>query len=225
MIRAIVFDMDGVLVDSELLHLRALKITFAVMGVVLTEAACRQNMGRSTRDFLKTIIGDHGLEVSLDSVYIDHKRRLLQLYRNHVKPMEGATDLISMCQRAGIKLALASSSDKELIDVVLSKFSWQSIFKVVVSGEDVEKPKPHPAIFVKSADMLGFHPSECLAIEDSSAGVQSALAAGMICVGFKSPHSPYQDFRGADLILDDLSELNIEHWVVDSGKRDEQVKE
>jgi HAD superfamily hydrolase (TIGR01509 family) len=164
-------------------------------------------------DFLRALIDSYGLPQSPENVYSKHKRHLVELYRKQVELMTGVVDLVNGFQRMGIGLALASSSGHDLIEVVLKKFELESFFKIVVSGEDVERSKPNPGIFTKAARKLGIPASECLAIEDSSAGVQAALAAGMMCVGFRSPHSPNQDLTGADLITDDLTALQADTLV------------
>ena len=205
--------MDGVLVDSEPLHLRALKMTFATVGIMLTRSEAQANMGRSTRDFLKEVFNRHHITRSPDEVYRDHKRRLLQLYQKNVIPIDGALERIQDIRASGLKLALASSSDRDLIDTVLTKFSLHSTFHVVVSGEEVDRAKPYPDIFFKSAVLLELDPSECLVIEDSEAGVRAATTAGMICIGFQSPHSHSQNLNDAHIIVDRLSSSEIDRLV------------
>jgi len=202
--------MDGVIVDSEPLHVRAERQTLASYGVELVEQELQSYMGRTSAMLLSDFIEKYRLDATLEEIYPKHKANLLRLYRDEVQPITGALELISDLTRAKVDLALASSSDKDLISSVLEKFNLSSFFKVVVSGEEMEQTKPHPGIFLEAARRLGYDPEECVVIEDSNAGVRAAKSAGIPCVGFQSPHSKNQDLSEADLIIDDLRAVDTE---------------
>ena len=107
-------------------------------------------------------------------------------------------------------LAMASSNTRKAIDKVMDIFSLSKYIKVSVSGEEVEKGKPNPEIFLKAAKKLGVEPKNCLIIEDTFVGIQAAKAAGMKCIGFKNPNSGDQDLSGADLVVESFKELSVD---------------
>ncbi len=210
MLRGVIFDMDGVIVDSEPLHLQAEKKLFDSFGVTLTDKELQGYMGRSPRVLLESIIERYGFNTSFEELYPVHQKNLLQLYDEKAELFPRLMDLVKILKSSHIDMAVASSSSKSLISLVLKKFHLSFYFKVAVSGDEVKRPKPNPDIFLETVSKLGHHPSECVVIEDSTAGVQAAKSAGAACVGFRSPHSGNQDLKTADIIVDDLSLLNIE---------------
>ncbi|MFH1942555.1 MAG: HAD family phosphatase [bacterium] len=213
MLRAVVFDMDGVIVDSEPLHVEAEKQTFALFGIDVVEDELRKYMGRTSRILLEDFIERYQLDTTLEDLYSVHKMNLLRLYNDDVEVIPGVIRLIEELQSADVDLALASSSDHDLITSVLEKFQLAPFFKVVVSGEEMDRAKPHPDIFLETSRRLDIPPEMSIVIEDSNAGVRAAKAAGMVCIGFRSPHSHGQDLNEADLIVDDLKEIGYERLV------------
>ena len=208
--KAVIFDMDGVIVDSEPLHVEAEKQTLAPFGVKVETKELQAYMGRHTKEFLKDFITKLNLKTKVDKIYPKHKNNLLKLYRENVRPIPGALLLIGDMKAAGVDVAVASSSDRELIDLVIDKFHLHRFFRTVVSGEEIGQTKPYPEIFLEAARRLGYDPKDCVVIEDSQAGVQAAKAAGMVCIGFRSPNSHNQDLSEADLIINDLREIDFQ---------------
>jgi len=209
MLSAVIFDMDGVIVDSEPLHIKAEKKTLAPYGIDVDEKTLQSFMGRTSRVLLKSIIHDYRLNTTLDKIYPTHKENLRHLYSTELRLIPGIMTLLSDLQDAGIDMALASSTDLDLISVVLTTFTLHGFFRVVVSGEDVQRAKPHPDIFLETAERLGCLPEACVVIEDSRAGVQAAKGAGMTCVGFRSPHGQDQDLDQADVIVKAINEITL----------------
>lgn len=208
MLRAVIFDMDGVIVDSEPLHVKAERQTMAPYGVEVAEKEMQGYMGRTPKILLRELIKRYRLDAALETIYTSHKMNLLTLYQNEVEPIPGALGLICDLVREGKDLALASSSDNDLISVVLDKFCLSPSFNVVVSGEEVVRVKPYPDIFLEATRRLGYDSRECIVIEDSKAGVRASKSAGIPCVGFRSPHSKNQDLSEAEIIIDDLREID-----------------
>jgi beta-phosphoglucomutase len=118
-------------------------------------------------------------------------------------------DLIMDLHTHGIKLILASSAARRKIDKVFARFGLYPYFDEVISGEDFEFSKPHPAIFLEAVAKSGFEKSECIIIEDSTNGIQAAKAAGVYCIAYVSGHGLPQDTSGADKLITDFKELNI----------------
>lgn len=208
MLKAVIFDMDGVIVDSEPAHVKSERQLFAPYGIALSDEELQSYMGRSSWFLLEDIIRKYGIDAKAERLYPEHKKNLLQLYRETVEPIPGALELIGELKKKGVDLALASSSDRDLVLSVVEKFQLTSIFNVLVSGDEVERVKPHPDIFLKVVDRLGCSPRECVVIEDSQAGVQASNSAGVPCVGFRSPHSQTQDLSEASMVIDDLRTMN-----------------
>ncbi len=219
MLRAVIFDMDGVIVDSEPVHMEAERQTLSPYGIFLSDADLQNYMGRSTRYLLQDVVEKFDLNVTADELYPKHMCRLRRLYRESVDAIPGALALIDELKKQEIDLALASSSDKSLIDSVVDKFHLASSFHTIVSGEEVVRTKPDPEIFLETLNRLHRHPQECVVIEDSCAGVRASRAAGIPCVGFLSPHSGNQDLSEATAVVESLNIINAEwlHRLIESA--------
>ncbi len=209
MLRAVIFDMDGVIVDSEPLHVRAEKQTLKSMGIEATDEELRAFIGRTAKILFEDFIRRYELRISYEEIRQVHRQNLLRLFRDSVELIPGILPLFDSLKSSGILMAVASSSSEDLIQSVLDRFSLGTYFSVVVSGEKVEKPKPHPDIFLETQKQLGFLADECVVVEDSTAGVEAAHAAGIPCVGFTSPNSHLQDLSKASLIVHSMSMLNV----------------
>jgi len=212
LLQAVIYDLDRVIVDSDPLHIESERQILAPYGVELSDQELADYMGRSTRFLFRDIIQKYHLDTTVQGLYPDHMKNLLRLYEE-VEPIPGALDLIDDLLKHGIDLALASSSDKDLIASVVKKLHLASTFRVIVSGEEVERTKPYPDIFVETIRRLKHFPHECVVIEDSCAGVQASRNAGIPSVGFRSPHSGNQDLSDATRIIDSLEVIDHE-WLM-----------
>ena len=208
MLKAVIFDMDGVLIDSEPVHVKAEMKTFAAHGVKLTVEALQANMGKGMREFFAELIGKCELKIHVDDLVLEHKKTLAMLYSEEVAVMPGARELIDSCRNEALTLAVASSTDRDLILMILGKLKMLTVFDVIVSGEEVANYKPSPDIFLETVRRLNLLPEECVIIEDSSAGVNAAESARIPCIGFRSPNSGPQDLSSARLIVDSLTALD-----------------
>ncbi len=208
MLKAVIFDMDGVLIDSEPLHVRAIRDTLASHDVHMPLETLQGNMGRGARDFFEQYVDEYRLQVAALRLFEEMKSRLKRLFGEELQMMEGARELLSLCARDALDLAVASSTDADVLKMVLEKFQIAGMFKAVVSGQEVPRYKPDPDIFLETLKRLGANARECVVLEDSAAGVKAALSAGIPCVGFRSPHSGKQDLSGSALIVGHLSELD-----------------
>ena len=185
--RAMIFDMDGVLIDSEPLWRRAEIKCFGAVGLTLTEEDCLQTVGLRIDDvanywFERTPWSGVAPFVA-PSVIADHiVDEMVALIASEGVPAQGAQEAIEAVQADGWRIALASSSSQRLIDTVLESFGWQSYFEVVRSAENERHGKPHPAVYLAAVRELALEPIDCVAIEDSANGMTSALEAGVRCV-------------------------------------------
>ena len=210
MIRAIVFDMDGVLVDTEPLHIRAWKRLFGGMGVEVSEQEYLDAIGVADDDFVRKLIARHGLSHSVHEICGGKNSIYKEILREEVRPFPGALELLQALD-GQCPLALVSSSWRADVDIVLDKFGLRGFFKVVVVKEDVRKRKPDPEAFLMAAQALGVDAEACVAIEDSISGVTAAKAAGMTCLAVTSSIDAAR-LRHADLVLADIRQVG--EWIL-----------
>lgn len=206
---AFIFDMDGVIIDSELLHSRTKLDTCHHFGLPFDEKDLIHYMGRTSDDmFAEVIAREHRDDLRLEDL-VSYKREhyLSLILQGEAKPIPGAIDLIRALHQVHIPLALATSSWQKVMDAVLDSFAIRPYFQSVLSGSTLPKSKPDPTIYRLSAERLGVSPQTCMVLEDTKSGVTAAKRAGMYCIGFRSPHSGGQDLSLADRIVDKLSEI------------------
>ncbi len=209
MIEAVIFDMDGVLVDSEPLWREVEIEVFGAVGLALTEEQCLQTMGLRLDEVVRHWFG-HASEK--DVLAIEHRirERILEVVAERGAPMPGAREAVERVRAKGVRMALASSSPLRLIEVTLQRIGLDGRFEVVHSAESEPLGKPHPAVYLTTAEKLGVRPQRCLAIEDSLRGLVSAKAASMRCIAV--PTATHPGFALADLELSSLTELDDRAW-------------
>jgi beta-phosphoglucomutase family hydrolase len=210
MIKAVIFDLDGVLVESEHLHIEAEKQTLLKYGVQISSEELHRYTGTTASFMFTELIRRYKLNTTFKKIFDEKEKILFKLLKNNVKPTKGVMHLLIKLKRENIKLAVASSSHKKLINYLLEQIDIAGCFDFVVSSEDVAYGKPDPEIFLKAASGLSVGLDECLVIEDSKLGVEAAKKAGMKCVGYRNPHSGDQDLSEADIVIDSFSKLSLE---------------
>lgn len=208
MIRAVIFDMDGVIVDSEPLHFKAEKMMMEYYGKGISDEELNNYVGVANPEMWAELRKKYRLAAALEEILekqLSFKKDLFR--RSELKPTEGVNELLQKLRSGGIGIALASSSPRELIELLLDKLGIKDSFDVVVSGEEVKHSKPAPDIFLEAAGRLGIEPASCLVIEDAKHGVKAAKLAGMYCVGFRNPNSGNQDLSLADAVVRSMREI------------------
>ena len=208
MIPALIFDLDGLLADTECLHCRAYQMALFEHGVELGDLDYAEHWVRFGKGIAEWL--------SLRSLALDpHTLRLrkaehyLNLVASSLRPMEGALELLDSFH-GRTKFALASSSYRDAIDGVLAGLGIAHYFEIIVSGLDVEQVKPAPDIFLKAARHLGVEPSNCLVLEDAEKGVMAAHCAGMRCIAVPNQYTRHHDFSKATRICASLKEITPE---------------
>lgn len=210
MIKAVIFDMDGVIVDSEPVHFQVERALFADLGIELSRKMHDAFVGTTPEAMWGELKRKYGFAESIEEMEAARVRRIREAFENgEVRLVKGCVDLIKRLHFEKFRLGLASSSPREHIDAVLQRFDLVQFFDVVLSGEEVSNGKPAPDIFLEAAKRLGVDAAECLVIEDSRNGVSAAKAAGMKCVGFQNPASGEQDLSKADEIIEDFGDFDV----------------
>lgn len=210
MLKGIIFDMDGVLINSEPFHYRAWKETLKGRNIDLDYKVYRGCIG-STIDYLMKILHDH-YGIPLEDVSL---RREMNEKKDELIKKEGYPPLIPYVKEflhrlseGGYQLAVASSSPLSYIERVTDHWGIQKYFQKLVSGESVKNPKPAPDVFLKAAKELGLSPQECIVIEDSEKGCIAAKNAGITCIGYHNPDSGKQDLGSAYMIIEGYEEID-----------------
>ena len=208
MISAVIFDLDGLLADTECLHCRAYQLTLLEHGVNLLEADYTEHwvrFGRGIADWVTM----HSLSLDPHTLRLRKAQHYLDLLVSSLRPMDGALELLEFLQ-GRTKIALASSSYRDAVDGVLAGLGMGRYFDVIVSGLDVAQVKPAPDIFLKAARDLGIEPAQCLVLEDAEKGVIAAHAAGMRCIAVPNDYTRHHDFSKAIKVCSTLKEITPE---------------
>jgi mannitol-1-/sugar-/sorbitol-6-/2-deoxyglucose-6-phosphatase len=213
-IEAVIFDMDGLLIDSEPLWQDAEVVAFGRAGLRLTRAECARTLGLRVDDVVNYWHALHpwqgASKAEVETWIIDEG---IDLIGRRGEPMAGAVGAVTFVKATGVKVGLASSSPKRMMRAVIDRLGLAGAFDRIHSAEDEEYGKPHPAVYLTTARELGVAPTRCLAIEDSLTGVIAARAARMGCVAVPEPAGRAdQRFSIADAVLDSLVDLTPEVW-------------
>jgi beta-phosphoglucomutase len=212
MIRTVIFDMDGVIIDTEPIHHFAFITQFAELGLTVPDEEYASFLGSSTRNVFQRLKQKYNLPQEIDEL-MKRKRELFNKAFDESTTLDllgNVRALIEDLQQHGVQMVLASSASKATITRVFQRFGLTPYFTHLVSGEDFTNSKPDPAIFLHAAAVSETPVEHCIVIEDSANGVAAAKAAGIYCIGYASPHSAGQDLKQADLIVQDFSELSAE---------------
>ena len=208
MIKAVIFDMDGVMIDSEPLWEKTERILLARRDIEYSPTYRDQIVGLNQNDSGKLLINTFELEETVEDIISERVEILTAIYEEELEVVLDLIPLLDNLRDSKFKLAVASSSPLRVINFVLDMFSLQEYFPVVVSGECTENGKPHPDIYLHTAKRLEVEPSKCVAIEDSIKGVKSAKAAGMYCIAVPDKRLSQMEFQNADIIVPNLNRIN-----------------
>ena len=212
MLKAVLFDMDGVIVDTEPLHHKAYQHMFSKVGIKVSSSMYEGFTGQSTYDICKQLCSHFELK--------QNPQELVQLKRDFftklffedddLQLINGVEQLIKNYFDNGLTLILASSASMFTINNVMKRFNLDPYFSEKLSGADLKASKPHPEIFINAAKAARVLQNECFVIEDSTNGIKAAKGAGIFCVAYKSEHSKNQDYTLADMVISDYNEISFD---------------
>lgn len=211
-IYGLIFDMDGVLIDSEPMHLLAYQEFLKEFGVLFSEADNRPFLGRKDVELAEHLISQHGLP--LDALQLVEKKEkiLTRLFSSRLEPMPGVVQILQRAQLLALPCAVASSATLPTIKKVTDSLGIARYFQTLTSGDEVPHGKPAPDVYLLAAERIGVLPINCLVVEDSFNGILAAKAAGMKCIAIPCPTTRHQDHSKADKILGTLESLHLDDW-------------
>ncbi len=212
MIKAVIFDMDGLLIDSEPFWRKAEIEAFREVGLTLTENDCRETMGYRLNEVMDLWYSRYPWS---EKSKHDVEKRILSLVSHYIiteaEPLAGVHRAIDICRKAGLKTAIASSSPLVLIERVVERFGLKLHFDLLHSAQFEAFGKPHPAVFINTAHKLGVTPHQCMVLEDSFHGMIAGLAARMKTIVVPAPEEfNHQKWAAATAVIGSLEEFNSE---------------
>ncbi|WP_046758158.1 HAD family hydrolase [Kordia jejudonensis] len=209
MLKGVLFDMDGVIVDTEPLHHKAYHMMFDDVKIDVSPTLYQSFTGQSTINICKRLCEHFDLSDAPETLMYAKRKHFKHLFANDpsLTLIDGVLDIIQEYHQNNLKLVLASSASMMTIDNVFERFDLNQYFIAKFSGADLKQSKPHPEIFEKAANATGFERKNCMVIEDSTNGIKAANAAGIYCVGYDSVHSKNQDYTIADMVISDFQEI------------------
>ena len=211
MINTVIFDLDGVIIDSEPIHFDLERQMFDELNIHVSTNEHNSFVGMSSQNMWNLIVRNYDLPYPAQNL-VKKKFDLYMEYldsQDSLKPIPGVYTLIRALFDSQFKLAIASSSHLDTIEKVIRKFNLSEFFMARISGTDLKHSKPDPEIFLMAAKRLDSKPQECLVIEDSENGVKAAKAASMKCIGYQNPNSGSQNLNQADIVIHSFEELNV----------------
>lgn len=212
MFKAALFDMDGVIVDSEPLHHKAYHQMFNDINIEVSDELYASFTGQSTLEICKFLVNHFELPLGPQTLVDIKRSHFKQLFETDesLALIDGVLDLIKDYHKHGITMVVASSASMTNIDRIFDRFDLNPYFKAKISGADLKQSKPHPEIFIKAAELAGHHRKDCFVIEDSTNGITAAKKAELYCIGFDSFHSEDQDYSLADLVVSSFKDIKYE---------------
>jgi len=211
--KAVIFDMDGVIIDSEPMHTKVVLDVLSSYQVHLTPADLDRFAGMTMHSVNSALKAEYDIPAPLEEIIaFEIKGMIRHTLEDPQQPIDGIREILTYLEKNQIPAAVASSSPRELVTAVVSRLELDDYFKFLLSGENVTQSKPHPEIYLQAAARLNIDPADCLVIEDSKNGTIAAKEAGMTCIGFQNLNSGLQDLSRADIIVDTLTAIDLSQF-------------
>jgi HAD superfamily hydrolase (TIGR01509 family) len=212
MFKALIFDMDGLMIDSERLYWQVEKDLARSYGKEVQKDTLWKMMGRRPIDGLRIFIEEVGLPISAEEALAMRDGRMRQKYREESEAMPGLFHILDTFY-GKLKLAVCTGAQKEFLEIVVDRLKIRDRFDVLQASDEIQKGKPDPEIYLETCARLEFEPGQCIVLEDSSNGALAGIRAGCYTVGVPSEYSRGQDFSFVDFVASDLyaAEEHISH--------------
>ncbi len=205
MLKAVVCDVDGVLVDTEGLQYQIWLKVLKPFGKDLQKSEYIRDFSGKTREEMASLLVKGGLDISPEELARRCHLAAAEFYKNRkLEPIPHVLESLEFFRNKGIALAVASSPRREEVEAKLKSSGLLEKFQVIATGSEVQRQKPHPDLYLFTTQMLGCHPGECAAIEDTSSGVAAGKSAGMLCIAIPNEYSRSQNFSMADFVATDM---------------------
>ena len=215
MIKAAIFDMDGLMFDTESLFSEVQHKIAQKRGKKFTNSTKYKMMGQKAIDAIAIMLNDLEIEENPEDVFQEQNKDYLELIRTKADPMPGLFHLLDLLDAKGIRKAVATSSLREWVDILFNRFDLYKRFELVITGDMVSKGKPDPEIYLKAVNLLKLKPEECVVIEDGLNGVKSGKAAGCCVAAVPSYFTKDQDFSVADIAVSSLWDKRLRDFIVE----------
>ena len=207
--KAVLFDLDGVIVDSEAISSEASEKVLRDFGIVQTDDEKKAVFGKRTIDNYRAAIKARGLDIDPQELVKRKNALFKRMIRGGLSPLPGVKRLLGELSEAKVAMAVVSSSPLERVNASLEEVGLLLNFELIVSGDCCRLGKPDPEPFLLAAQKLSIKPEDCIVIEDAQAGIEAAKAAGMKVLAVKSPNTHGQDLSGADKVVESLKEVDL----------------
>ncbi len=212
MIKGLVFDMDGVIIDSEPIHIDLTVQVMRDIGKEPLPSEIYEFIGVINEEMWPILIARHDIKESPEELM---ERQMTyvkkRFFEDKLEPIDGIPQLMQAAKKQGMKIALATSSPRYFAEHILKNVGVEAYFDALVTADEISTGKPNPEIYAKAALALGLEPGECVAVEDACKGIQAAKGAGMKCIGFKNPNSGEQDTTQADFVVSSIRDITLEN--------------
>ena len=203
MIKAILCDRDGVLINSEIVNIASSLYALADMGVATEKSDEWIIMGKHPKDYVANFVKKYHID---GADFLSRRKVIYKKMLFETTPFMDTVELLRELKKTGFQIGLVTSANRETTNSILHHFILDGIFDAIVAFEDCERRKPHPDPYIIGAELLHVTPAECIVLEDSQIGLRSAKAAGMICIMRQNEKTKYEDFSQADLVVRSLAD-------------------
>ena len=220
-VRAVIWDMDGVIVNTGPYHCQSWQYVFKKQGLKFTEEDFQHIFGQRNDTIIRKTIGRDLTPAEVDAMAKDKEEYFRELVKPNLKPFPGVINLLKTLKDNGIAAAIASSAPMENIRLILGGLGIEGYFQAIVFGREVSEGKPSPQVFLLAAQKLGIEPQNCIGIEDAVAGVTAVKRAGMPCIAVTNTH-PAKSLVEADWVVDSLEKVSLKeliHLFDNSGQK------